>query len=39
MTKTTNKANIVLLKNVQYVENSNMYKSDECILKEEFCLL
>lgn len=37
MTKITNKANIVFLKNVQYIENSKIYKSDECILKEEFC--
>lgn len=31
------KANIVFLKNVEYIENSKVYKSDECILKEEFC--
>lgn len=33
----SNKANIVFLNNVQYVENSKLYKSDECILKEEYC--
>ena len=32
-----NKANIVFLNNVKYVENLKIYISDECILKEEFC--
>lgn len=32
-----NKANIVFLNNVQYIENSKIYKSAECTLKEEFC--